>query len=326
MNGIQSSYSKLAFVALLLASHVAMAQVEPNAQLRPRVLVSTDIGGSDPDDYQSLIHLLLYADAIEIEGLISSPPHKGRLKHIVEVLRAYEADYPKLKANSGKTFPKPDKLRSVSVQGATDIAPKKGWSSSTDGSRMIVKRAKANDQRPLWVLVWGSLTDVAQAIHDDPTIKSKLRVYSIGSWNTRQDQSARDYVFKNHPDLWWIECDTTFRGMYIGGEQKGEWGNLEFVRQHVRGHGALGDLFWKKKRDIKMGDTPSLLYLLNGSPDNPTADHWGGKFEATMHGPNYWTDDKTKSLQEGNRPGAKTVNRWRVDYLKDWKDRMDWLQ
>ncbi|MEM7313497.1 MAG: DUF1593 domain-containing protein, partial [Planctomycetota bacterium] len=285
MNGIQSSYSKLAFVALLLASHVTMAQVEYDAQLRPRVLVSTDIGGSDPDDYQSLIHLLLYAEAIEIEGLISSPPHKGRKKHIEEVLRAYETDYVKLQANPGKTFPKPDALRSVSVQGATDVAPKKGWSSSTDGSRLIVKRANASDERPLWVLVCGSMTDVAQAIYDDPAIKSKLRVYSIGSWNTRQDQSARDYVFTNHPDLWWIECDTTFRGMYIGGEQKGEFGNVEFVRQHVRGHGALGDLFWKKKRDIKMGDTPSLLYLLHGPPDDPTADHWGGAFQKTDHGP-----------------------------------------
>lgn len=29
---------------------------------RYRVIVSTDIGGSDPDDFQSMVHYLLYAD------------------------------------------------------------------------------------------------------------------------------------------------------------------------------------------------------------------------------------------------------------------------
>ena len=29
---------------------------------RYRVLVSTDIGGTDPDDFQSMVHLLVYAD------------------------------------------------------------------------------------------------------------------------------------------------------------------------------------------------------------------------------------------------------------------------
>ena len=38
-----------------------------------RVMVSTDIGGTDPDDFQSMVHLLVYADCFDIEGLISSP-------------------------------------------------------------------------------------------------------------------------------------------------------------------------------------------------------------------------------------------------------------
>ena len=29
---------------------------------RYRVIVSTDIGGSDPDDFQSMVHYLLYSD------------------------------------------------------------------------------------------------------------------------------------------------------------------------------------------------------------------------------------------------------------------------
>ncbi len=44
---------------------------------RHRVVVSTDIGGTDPDDFQSMAHLLVYADVLDIEGLIASPYRRG---------------------------------------------------------------------------------------------------------------------------------------------------------------------------------------------------------------------------------------------------------
>ncbi len=64
---------------------------------RLRVLVSTDIGGTDPDDFQSMVHLLVYADALDIEGLVSSPYGPGRKEHILEVIDQYARDYPNLK-------------------------------------------------------------------------------------------------------------------------------------------------------------------------------------------------------------------------------------
>ena len=175
-------------------------------------------------------------------------------------------------------------------------------------------------------MVWGAITDVAQAVHDHPSIKQKLRVYSIGSWNTGQDRAARDYLYDKHGDLWWIESDTSFRGMYMGGRQDGDLGNRTFVEQHVKGHGALGNLFFDKKRDIKMGDTPSVLFLLRGNPDDPAGPSWGGSYVRTGHGPNYWHDDPDPSRRDAARDGAKTVNRWREAYLRDWQRRMDWLK
>src|SRR5665811_1668758 len=73
----------------------------------PRTIISTDIGGSDPDDYQSMVHFLVYADMFDVEGIISSPPNKGRITHIEEVLHAYAQDYENLKSHS-KNFPHPD--------------------------------------------------------------------------------------------------------------------------------------------------------------------------------------------------------------------------
>ncbi len=291
---------------------------------RPRVIVSSDIGGSDPDDFQSMVHFLMYADVLDIEGLISSPPHGGRARHIRECLDAYSKDHAKLAQRSSR-FPPPDSLRRMVKQGAIDPSPKRGFSDATEGSRWIVQCAKRSDDRPLWVLVWGSITDVAQAVHNDPSIKRKLRVYSIGSWNTRCDETARVYLFNNHRDLWWIESDTTFRGMYMGGKHDGDLGNSSFVQQHVKAHGALGNLFYGKKRDIKMGDTPSALFLLRGNLNDPTQASWGGAYVKTGHGPNYWHDDPDPKQRDSGRDGSRTVNRWREAYLRDWQGRMDWL-
>jgi len=113
--------------------------------------------------------------------------------------------------------------------------------------------------------------------------------------------------------------------MYIGGNQEGDLDNRRFVEEHVKGHGALGDLFYNKKKDIKMGDTPSVLYMLRGDPDDPVTDSWGGRFERDPHGPHRWKDHSDPEFNErGHLPGAKTVSRWREDYLRDWQKRMRW--
>ena len=312
-------------LVLVLAVCTATADGQLAARERPRVIVSTDIGGSDPDDFQSMVQYLIYADVFETEGLISSPPHAGRLQDILECIAAYEKDYPSLRTWS-RNYPPPDALLAVAKQGAIEPQPAdKPAAEISEGARLIIKRAKAKDPRPVYVLVWGSITDVAQAVHKDPTIKAKLRVYSIGSWNTKQDPKAREYLFKNHPDLWWIESDSTFRGMYMGGVQTGDLGNRSFPEQNVKGHGHLGSLFMRKKADIKMGDTPSVLYMLHGDPGKPESAHWGGAFVRPDPStrPTYWHDSPDKSLSFNGRNGARTVNKWRREYLQDWKARMD---
>src|ERR687889_641998 len=80
--------------------------------VRHRVLVSTDIGGTDPDDQQSMVHLLLYADVFDLEGLVSSPYGPGRASHILAVIDRYEQDYPNLRTYSAR-YPTPDALRAI---------------------------------------------------------------------------------------------------------------------------------------------------------------------------------------------------------------------
>ena len=290
-----------------------------------RVLVSTDAGGSDPDDLQSLVHLFVYADAIELEGLVSSPPKQGRVPDILRVVDEYAKDYPTL-ATYSADYPTPESLRRLTVQGAEDPSPERGWSQPTDGSRLIIERAHADDPRPLYVLVWGSLTDVAQALHDDPTIKESIRVFFIASWNRTMDEAAVAYVEREHPDLWMVRSERTFRGWYSGGDQSGDYGNASFVAEHIAGHGALGDYFASLTPDdgggetfgrgiIKMGDTPSLAWLLRGNPDDPGEPSWGGQYARRDDRPNRWVDRDDGALE--------TVSRWRHAFLDDFAARMD---
>ena len=244
---------------------------------RHRVVVSTDIGGTDPDDFQSMVHLLAYADIFDIEGLIASPYGLGGKQHILEVIDGYAVDYSNLKSHSDK-YPSPDSLRAITKQGAVDLPGESGVGAPSEGSEWIITCARRQDSRPLHILVWGAIDDVAQALHDAPDILPKLRVYWIGGPNKKWSVNGYNYVERHHPDLWMIEANSTYRGWFTGGNQEGEWANRAFVSKHVAGHGALGELFVNAKADLKMGDTPSVSRLMRGMSEDPSQPGWGGKY------------------------------------------------
>src|SRR5262249_37425846 len=86
-------------------------------------------------------------------------------------------------------------------------------------------------------------------------------------------------------DLWIIEANSTYVGWFSGGNQVGDLGNVAFVQRHIAGRGALGEFFAsgisfqsKTRSTLKMGDTPSLVYPLGKTPDNPASGSWGGRF------------------------------------------------
>jgi hypothetical protein len=131
----------------------------------------------------------------------------------------------------------------------------------------------------LHVLVWGGIEDLAQALHDAPDILPKLRVYFIGGPNKKWSPDAYHYIATHHPKLWIIEANSTYRGWFVGGNQTGDLGNATFVARHVAGRGAMGNFFATQLGGaIKMGDTPSVGWLLQGMPADPAQPGWGGRF------------------------------------------------
>jgi hypothetical protein len=266
----------------------ALASAAPEsgalAGQRFRVVVSTDIGGTDPDDFQSMVHFLLYADMFDVEGLVSSPYGPGRREHILEVIDRYQRDFPNLRTYSAR-YPAPDALRALAKQGAKESPGPDGFGQPTEGSRWIVQCARRPDPRPLDVLVWGGIEDLAQALHDAPDILPKLRVYFIGGPNKMWSVDAYNYLERNHPKLWMIEANTTYRGWFVGGDQTGAWSNSGFAAEYAAGRGALGEYFLTHlKGVIKMGDSPSAGLLLRGNPADPAQPGWGGRFVRLWEG------------------------------------------
>ena len=279
-------YMKKLAILGLLGVIVIFSLIQCNSSNRqkpkPRILISTDIGGTDPDDFQSIIHYLMYADQFQTEGLISSPYGDGRKENILEMIDLYELDFPKLKQHAD--FPEPDFLRSLTKQGAKSIAPAKGWSEPSEGSQWIIEKAKTTSDRPLWILVWGGLEDIAQALHDAPEIKEKIRVYWIGGPNKKWSVNAYAYIAENHPDTWMIEANSTYRGWFMDEGSPKNITNEAYYDNYIQGRGAMGKVFKNYYNgNLKMGDSPSLAYVMNGEPDNPFSESWGGNFSPINH-------------------------------------------
>jgi len=274
---------------LLLVPCLIFLLFETSAQqpipVKPRILISTDIGGTDPDDNQSLIHFLMYSDRFKTEGLISSPSYgKGTKQQILDAINLYEKDLPKLKKHSN--FPTPNSLRSITKQGRQGAAPFAGNSTPTEGSNWIIKSAKKNSSQPLWVLVWGGLDDLAQALHDAPNIQKKIRVYWIGGPNKKWSTNSHAYIAEHFPDLWFIEVNSSYYGFFSNKGMPDSVKTTNYYDNFINHAGHLGKDF-KKYYDgnVKMGDTPSLLYLMDGDPNNPFKESWGGSFQKLEYSP-----------------------------------------
>ena len=246
---------------------------------RPRILISTDIGGTDPDDNQSMMHYLLFSNEFECEGLVSSPSYgSGSKEEILRMIGLYEQDLPALRRHASG-WPGPDYLRSITKQGARGAAPMKGWRDTpTEGSEHIVKCALKASDKPLYVLVWGGLDDLAQALHDCPAIQDRIRVYWIGGPNKKFSINSYVYIVEHFPNLWFIENNVSYRGFIADGKVKDPY-NADFYDHFVRHAGALGEDFINYLGGRpKLGDTPSLLYMMDGDPACPEKECQGGSF------------------------------------------------
>lgn len=126
---------------------------------------------------------------------------------------------------------------------------------------------------------------MAQALHDAPDIKDNIRVYWIGGPNKKWGVNSYAYIAENFPDLWFIENNAAYRG-FISDNNVHDKYNTGYYDAAIKGAGQLGKDFKNYYKGIvKMGDTPSLLYMMDGDPNNPFKECWGGSFENIYESP-----------------------------------------
>jgi hypothetical protein len=320
----------------------------------PRLIVLTDIssltpGAAEPDDAQSLIRLMLYANEFDIEGLIATSNLQRGLKTrpdlIRQVVDAYEKVHPNLLLHDSR-YPPADVLRRGIRAGQERAEPKVpvmesvGEGKDTQASDWIIHCVDRADPRPLWIVIWGGSADLAQALwrvrHDRSPKElsgfvSKLRVHAIGD----QD-STGPWIKEQFPDLYVITQRRAYRGMYRGGDHS--LVSSDWVEKNIHGHGALGDLYpnyrggdiWSETlgpvRGIKEGDTPSYLSLVpNGlsDPSHPWLGSWGGRFQGDRH---QLTDIPDPDLNTKTDPDHRmsSVYRWRPAFQADFAARLNW--
>ncbi len=174
--------------------------------VKPRLLVLTDLS-NEPDDEESLVRLLVYADQFDIEGLIATTSTWLREKPREDLIRRGLAAYDEVRPNlliHAEGFPSADELLGVTCTGQPGFGMEAvGAGKSTGGSQRIIEAADRADNRPLWVSVWGGANTLAQAIYDVRSSRTpaelerfiaKLRVYTISD----QDDSGgheRPFLF-----------------------------------------------------------------------------------------------------------------------------------
>ena len=327
---------------------------------KPILIILTDIGG-DPDDQQSLVRLLVYANEFNIKGII--------LKHWEEygnegfsqqdqynLTKSYINAYGNVVGNLSKHasgYPSKSYLLSVIKKGGKNVPCTLGNSHvtnimnkvigpgrDTDGSNWIIQVVDNAGNSKVNFAAWGGTSDLAQALWKVKNTRSrsqldafvsKLRVYSI------EDQDdAGHWICDNFPDLFYIYAhsrdnvikNASYRGMYLGGDESLTSSN--WVRSHVSsGHGSLGNLYpmhtYTKPNPygcLKEGDTPSWLYFIENGLNHPSQPSYGGWGGRFSKNGSFYQD--TKDRVNGEYSGRATVWRWREDFQNDFRARMDW--
>lgn len=346
--------SLLALILVAGCAWAALAQVD-----RQRVFVLTDIS-NEPDDEQSLVRFLVYANEYAVEGLVATTStwlrNTTRVDLIHRQLDAYAQVRPNLLRHASG-FPPAESLRAVTAVGqpAYGLAAV-GEGKSTAGSRLLLAAADQADERPLWVSVWGGANTLAQALFDArrerapdalKVLVGTLRVYTISD----QDD-AGPWLRREFPDLVYIVSPSTadwkeyWRATWTGisgdrhyrngpGHQFALVDNPWLEEHIINNHGPLGALY-PRLEYIMEGDTPSFLGLINnglGWHVSPAYGGWGGRYalyQAYGETRPIWTNNQdsrdTVTADNGQTEctDMATIWRWREPFQHDFAARMDW--
>ena len=344
-----------------MTAMLPMVGIAASHDLKPRLVVCTDIAPADvePDDMESMVRLMAYADLFEIEALITSvgwncdPYPLAWSQYMFRVIDAYEKDLPNLmKRSKQKRFLSPKKetgcqeigywpcadyMRNRAVMGSMYGGIRSiGEKNDSPGSELLIQLADEDDPRPIYVAAWGGANTLAQAIwrvkqtQSDDEVRNfvhKFRLFTI----TDQDMKYDMRMNRAYSSHMWLRKDFQDDLQFIWDEgawqEQCELGKQHWAQhqQYIQGKGALGKEYPNYKWGVE-GDTPSFLYVMpNGlnDPEDPHQCGWAGYHERGLCADSLttaWT-----SWQEPLRSiSVGYKRRCYPDELNDFCARMQW--
>ena len=316
------------------------------SSIKPRLIVITDIG-TEPDDIESMVRLLTYANEIDIEGLIAATSRhltsKVHPELIEERIAAYEKVLPNLRVHDPR-YPDAAQLRArirAAKPGGIGMEMV-GDGKDSPASRLIVETVDKADTRPVWISIWGGASPLAQALWSVKATRSpaevarfvaKLRVYSISD----QDDSG-PWARATFPQLFWISSIhgpgqyplaawTGISSVVPGSDAESV--SRPCLRANVQDKGPLGATY-PLPIFIMEGDTPAFLNLNDNGlsqPEHPDWGGWGGRWEQPSSSFGLWADTEDSVVGvDGKeyRSNKATVWRWRRAFQNDFAARMAW--
>jgi len=304
-----------------------------------RLIIETDAGG-DPDDEQSLVRFLVYANEFDVEGIIANRPAARDRENVnpvrdgLGIVRALVSAYGQCYTNlvqHDPGYPKPEQLLARTVAGYDD---------TDDGVQLIIRAVDSPDPRPVWFCNWGTDHGSAESClkraldrvlrergHNGyAAFKRRLRLSS--------DDKFGDHTFNIQPPFpIWIDTLrpplNNKRWYHRFSALTAKAGGFDLQRDVLTGHGPLGALYPANTgMPQKEGDTMMFLYLIPtgmNEPTEPTWGSWAGRYgprDGCSDKPYYWanqTDDWRSTVDRDN-----TLSRWAADIQNDFRARMDW--
>ncbi|RPI04616.1 MAG: DUF1593 domain-containing protein, partial [Ignavibacteriae bacterium] len=126
---------------------------------------------SDPDDVQSMVRFLMYANEFDVEGMIASSgtfANIAKKQNMLDIIALYDHVDENLRKHNSR-YPTADALRAVTFQGRSGTWDKSvsnniGANKESEASNAIVNIVDKPDSRPIWFCFWGDCSNLAQAI------------------------------------------------------------------------------------------------------------------------------------------------------------------
>lgn len=352
---------KKAVIILLLTLVMPIVSMAKATDLKPRLVVCTDIAPADvePDDMESMVRLMVYADLFEIEALITSvgwncdPYPTEWAEYLFRVVEAYRKDVPNLMKRSGQTrflpleqentrqcigyWPSADYVKSRCVMGSQRGGIQAiGNGNDSQGSDLLIRLADEDDPRPIHVAAWGGANTLAQAIWRVKQTRTaeelkrfvrKFRIYTI----TDQDMQYSMRMNRAYSSHQWLRSEFGDDLQFIWDEgtwqEQCELGKRYWQQhvEHIQEKGALGKEYPDYKWGVE-GDTPSFLYVMPhglNDPEDPRQAGWAGYHERGI-----CPDSLTNAWTSWQEPIRTLSNGYKIrfypDELHDFMARMQW--